>query len=104
MIAYDHYVAYDNSEVGKLVQALLDGMAAVKPAGPYNIELFSGFPDGANSKVFFNGATEILLAAVIALDPGPPPSGRPITPRSARVRGSPKRSVRGFRRASDPRA
>ena len=57
----DYYVAYDNFEVGKLQgQALLDGMAAVKPAGPYNIELFSGSPDDANSKVFFGGAMEIL--------------------------------------------
>ncbi len=60
--AVDYYVAFDNFEVGKLQgQALLDGLA--ERAGheaPYNIELFSGSPDDANSAVFFNGAMEIL--------------------------------------------
>ena len=41
--AVDYYVAYDNRKVGQLQgQALLDGMKAKKPAGPYNIELFAG--------------------------------------------------------------
>ena len=60
--AVDYYVAFDNFEVGKLQgQALLDGLA--ERAGhdaPYNIELFSGSPDDANSAVFFNGAMEVL--------------------------------------------
>ena len=57
----DYYVAYDNEKVGELQgQALLDGMKAKKPAGPYNIELFSGSSDDANSKVFFDGAMKIL--------------------------------------------
>jgi putative multiple sugar transport system substrate-binding protein len=57
----DYYVAYDNFKVGQLQgQALLDGMAAKKPAGPYNIELFSGSSDDANSKVFFDGAMKVL--------------------------------------------
>jgi putative multiple sugar transport system substrate-binding protein len=57
----DYYVAYDNEKVGELQgQALLDGMKAKKPTGPYNIELFSGSPDDANSKVFFDGAMKIL--------------------------------------------
>ena len=57
----DYYVAYDNEKVGELQgQALLDGMKAKKPAGPYNIELFSGSSDDANSKVFFGGAMKIL--------------------------------------------
>ncbi|MEC5190263.1 MULTISPECIES: sugar-binding protein [unclassified Arthrobacter] len=57
----DYYVAYDNFKVGELQgQALLDGMKAKKPEGPYNIELFAGSPDDANAKVFFDGAMSIL--------------------------------------------
>lgn len=57
----DYYVAYDNFKVGELQgQALLDGMKAKKPSGPYNIELFAGSPDDANAKVFFDGAMSVL--------------------------------------------
>ena len=58
----DYYVAFDNFEVGKLQgQALLDGLEERSGHGaPWNIELFSGSPDDANSAVFFNGAMEIL--------------------------------------------
>jgi putative multiple sugar transport system substrate-binding protein len=58
----DYYVAFDNFGVGKLQgQALLDGLAARSGHGaPWNIELFSGSPDDANSAVFFNGAMEVL--------------------------------------------
>ena len=57
----DYYVAYDNFKVGQLQgQALLDGLKAKKAAGPYNIELFSGSSDDANSKVFFDGAMKVL--------------------------------------------
>ncbi|MDN4612460.1 substrate-binding domain-containing protein [Arthrobacter burdickii] len=57
----DYYVAYDNFQVGELQgQALLDGMKAAKPEGPYNVELFAGSPDDANAKVFFDGAMSIL--------------------------------------------
>ncbi|WP_298253631.1 sugar-binding protein [uncultured Arthrobacter sp.] len=57
----DYYVAYDNFQVGELQgQALLDGMEAADPEGPYNIELFAGSPDDANAKVFFDGAMSIL--------------------------------------------
>ncbi|WBM81255.1 sugar-binding protein [Cryobacterium breve] len=57
----DYYVAYDNFKVGELQgQALLDGLKSRKAAGPYNIELFSGSSDDANSAVFFNGAMSIL--------------------------------------------
>ncbi|MEW1950509.1 sugar-binding protein [Pseudarthrobacter sp902506025] len=57
----DYYVAYDNFKVGVLQgQALLDGMKAKKPSGPYNIELFAGSPDDANAKVFFDGAMSVL--------------------------------------------
>ncbi|MDJ1113292.1 MULTISPECIES: substrate-binding domain-containing protein [Microbacterium] len=60
--AVDYYAAFDNFKVGNLQgQALLDGLA--ERAGheaPYNIELFSGSPDDANSAVFFDGAMEVL--------------------------------------------
>jgi putative multiple sugar transport system substrate-binding protein len=61
----DYYVAYDNFKVGELQgQALLDGMKAKKPTGPYNIELFSGSSDDANSAVFFDGAMSVLQPAI----------------------------------------
>jgi len=58
----DYYVAYDNEKVGELQgQALLDGMKAKYPGKTkFNIELFSGSPDDANSKVFFDGAMKVL--------------------------------------------
>jgi putative multiple sugar transport system substrate-binding protein len=57
----DYYLAYDNFQVGELQgQALLDGMKAAKPEGPYNIELFAGSPDDANAQVFFDGAMSVL--------------------------------------------
>ena len=59
--AVDYYVAFDNFKVGQLQgEALLKGLAAKKPAGPYNIELIAGSPDDSNSKVFFNGAMSVL--------------------------------------------
>lgn len=64
--ALDYYVAFDNFKVGNLQgQALLDGL--VERAGheaPYNVELFSGSPDDANSAVFFDGAMEVLQPAI----------------------------------------
>ncbi|WP_285727334.1 sugar-binding protein [Psychromicrobium xiongbiense] len=57
----DYYVAYDNFKVGELQgQALLDGMKAKKATGPYNIEVFAGSNDDANSKPFFDGAMKVL--------------------------------------------
>ncbi|MEU1231629.1 sugar-binding protein [Streptomyces sp. NPDC005828] len=57
----DYYVAFDNFKVGQLQgQALLDGMKAKKPKGPWTVELFSGSPDDNNSSVFFNGAMNVL--------------------------------------------
>ena len=54
-------LAYDNFKVPELQgQALLAGLKAKKSAGPYNIELFSGSSDDANSKVFFDGAMSVL--------------------------------------------
>ncbi|WP_336632418.1 MULTISPECIES: sugar-binding protein [unclassified Microbacterium] len=72
VIAYDRlientpnvnfYVAFDNFKVGELQgQALLDGLAQRSGHGaPWNVELFSGSPDDANSAVFFNGAMKVL--------------------------------------------
>lgn len=57
----DYYIAFDNFKVGQLQgQALLDGMKAKKPKGPWTVELFSGSPDDNNSKVFFDGAMDVL--------------------------------------------
>ncbi|MGW0964415.1 substrate-binding domain-containing protein [Streptomyces gelaticus] len=57
----DYYIAFDNFKVGQLQgQALVDGMKAKKPKGPWTIELFSGSPDDNNSKVFFDGAMAVL--------------------------------------------
>ncbi|GAB3600621.1 substrate-binding domain-containing protein [Microbacterium tumbae] len=60
--AVDYYVAFDNFKVGELQgNALLQGLE--ERAGheaPYNVELFSGSPDDANSAVFFNGAMSVL--------------------------------------------
>ncbi|WP_426505339.1 substrate-binding domain-containing protein [Dactylosporangium sp. McL0621] len=57
----DYYIAFDNFKVGQLQgQALLDGMKAKKPTGPWTIELFSGSPDDNNAGVFFNGAMDVL--------------------------------------------
>ncbi|WP_229401700.1 substrate-binding domain-containing protein [Micromonospora okii] len=57
----DYYVAFDNFKVGQLQgRALLDGLKARKPNGPYHIELFSGSPDDNNAGVFFNGAMDVL--------------------------------------------
>jgi putative multiple sugar transport system substrate-binding protein len=65
--AVDYYVAYDNLKVGQLQgQALLDGMKAKKPNGPYNIELFSGSSDDNNSAVFFDGAMSVLKPQIDA--------------------------------------
>jgi len=57
----DYYVAFNNFKVGQLqAQALLDGMKAKKPSGPYNIELFAGASTDANAGVFFDGAMSVL--------------------------------------------
>lgn len=58
----DYYAAFDNFKVGQLQgQSLLEGLEARSGhAAPWNIELFSGSPDDANSAVFFNGAMDVL--------------------------------------------
>ncbi|HEY0188112.1 MAG TPA: sugar-binding protein [Cellulomonas sp.] len=59
--AVDLYVAFDNYQVGVLQgTSLLEGLAARKGDGPYNIELIAGSPDDANSTPFFEGAMSVL--------------------------------------------
>jgi putative multiple sugar transport system substrate-binding protein len=59
--AVDMYVAFDNYQVGVLQgEALLQGLAERKGAGPYNIELIAGSPDDANATPFFEGAMSVL--------------------------------------------
>jgi putative multiple sugar transport system substrate-binding protein len=61
----DYYVAFDNFKVGVLQgTALLEGMKAKKPAGPYTIEVFAGSPDDNNARVFFDGAMSVLQPAI----------------------------------------
>ncbi|GIF03869.1 substrate-binding domain-containing protein [Actinoplanes siamensis] len=61
----DYYIAFDNFKVGQMQgQALLDGMKAKKPTGPWTVELFSGSPDDNNAGVFFNGAMDVLKPAI----------------------------------------
>jgi len=61
----DYYLAFDNFRVGQEQgQALLDGLEAAKPGGPWNIELFAGSPDDPNAAVFFDGAMDKLQPAI----------------------------------------
>jgi putative multiple sugar transport system substrate-binding protein len=63
--AVDYHVAYDSFKIGQLqARALLEGMQAKKPSGPYNIELFAGSPDDANAKIFFDGAMDVLKSKI----------------------------------------
>lgn len=57
----DGVVQFGSIKTGELQgQALLDGLAAVKGAGPYNIELFGGGPADPNAPNFFKGAMTVL--------------------------------------------
>lgn len=57
----DYYVAFNNYHVGELQgQALLDGLAKLKGAKPWNVELFAGSPDDSNAGIFFKGAMSVL--------------------------------------------
>jgi len=57
----DGVVQFGSIETGRLQgQALLEGLAEVKGAGPYNIELFGGGPADPNAPSFFEGAMEVL--------------------------------------------
>lgn len=57
----DGVVQFGSIKTGELQgQALLDGLAAEKGAGPYNIELFGGGPADPNAPNFFKGAMNVL--------------------------------------------
>lgn len=57
----DGVVQFDSIKTGELQgQALLDGLAAQKGQGPYNIELFGGGPADPNAPDFFKGAMSVL--------------------------------------------
>lgn len=57
----DGVVQFGSIKTGELQgQALLDGLAAQKGAGPYNIELFGGGPADPNAPNFFKGAMSVL--------------------------------------------
>ncbi|WP_329494535.1 substrate-binding domain-containing protein [Caproiciproducens sp. CPB-2] len=57
----DGVVQFGSVKTGELQgQALLDGLAAQKGKGPYNIELFGGGPADPNAPNFFKGAMEVL--------------------------------------------
>lgn len=59
--AVDGVVQFGSIRTGELQgQALLDGLAAEKGDGPYNIELFAGGPADPNAKLFFDGAMSVL--------------------------------------------
>ncbi len=57
----DAVVQFGSFRTGELQgEALLQGLAAEKGDGPYNIELFAGGPADPNAKNFFDGAMSIL--------------------------------------------
>jgi putative multiple sugar transport system substrate-binding protein len=57
----DCVVQFGSVKIGELQgQALLDGLAKEKGAGPYNIELFGGGPADPNAPNFFKGAMSVL--------------------------------------------
>ncbi|WP_085834088.1 sugar-binding protein [Clostridium merdae] len=57
----DGVVQFGSIKTGELQgQALLDGLAAQKGKGPYNIELFGGGPADPNAPNFFKGAMKVL--------------------------------------------
>jgi len=59
--AVDGVVQFDSIKTGvQQGQALLDGLAANKGEGPYNIELFGGGPADPNAPNFFKGAMSVL--------------------------------------------
>lgn len=57
----DGVVQFGSIKTGELQgQALLDGLAAQKGKGPYNVELFGGGPADPNAPNFFKGAMQVL--------------------------------------------
>lgn len=59
--AVSYYATFDNRRVGQQqAESLVEGLKALKGAGPYNIELFAGSPDDTNSFYFYSGAMDVL--------------------------------------------
>ncbi len=59
--AVSYYATFDNRRVGQQqASSLVEGLKALKGAGPYNIELFAGSPDDTNSFYFYSGAMDVL--------------------------------------------
>ncbi|MCL2784269.1 MAG: sugar-binding protein [Propionibacteriaceae bacterium] len=59
--AVDAVVQFGSIKTGEVQgQSLLDGLAARKGDGPYNIELFGGGPADPNAPNFFTGAMSVL--------------------------------------------
>lgn len=59
--AVDAVCQFGSVRTGELQgQSLLDGLKALKGAGPYNIELFGGGPTDPNAPNFFKGAMKVL--------------------------------------------
>ena len=59
--AVSYYATFDNRRVGQQqAESLVEGLKALKGAGPYNVELFAGSPDDTNSFYFFAGAMDVL--------------------------------------------
>jgi putative multiple sugar transport system substrate-binding protein len=59
--AVEYIVTADAFKVGEVqAQALLDGLAAEKGKGPYNVELFSGHADDGAARLAFDGAMSVL--------------------------------------------
>jgi putative multiple sugar transport system substrate-binding protein len=59
--AVDGVVQFGSIKTGVMQgTALLEGLAKLKGAGPYNIELFGGGPADPNAPAFFSGAMSVL--------------------------------------------
>ena len=65
--AVSYYATFDNRRVGQQqAESLVEGLKALKGAGPYNIELFAGSPDDTNSFYFYSGAMDVLQPLIDA--------------------------------------
>jgi putative multiple sugar transport system permease protein len=57
----DYYVTYDPFKIGRLQgNALLEGLGRHEGRPPWNIELFAGSSDDANSVIYYKGAMSVL--------------------------------------------
>src|ERR1044072_9185122 len=57
----DYYATFDNFQVGVLqAETIEKGLGLKEGKGPFNIELFGGWPDENNAYFFYNGAMSVL--------------------------------------------